>query len=200
MTVKAGKSQGAETRKNHQRRQQLPTPRNEYDTYFSGKGIDVGYRGYHLNIDPVVKNAIGVDTDYPGYDGENLPFPDESLDFVHSSHCLEHIENYVKALQEWYRVLQVGGYMIITVPHKFLYEKKFNKPSRWNRDHKRFYTPALLLREVEVSLPVNTYRVRRLMDNDAGYDYSIPPDKHSHGSYEIELVLQKIKQPEWDLI
>lgn len=199
MIVKATKRQGEETKKNHQRRQQFPAYQNEYDTYFKGRGLDIGYRGYHTNIDPVVENAIGVDTDYPGYDGENLPFPDNSQDFIHSSHCLEHIDDYVKAIQEWYRVLKVGGYMIITVPSQFLYEKRFHKPSKWNRDHKRFYTPAKLLREVEVSLPVNGYRVRRLIDNDQGFDYTLGPDKHSHGSYEIELIIQKIQTPTWEL-
>jgi hypothetical protein len=38
-----------------------------------------------------------------------------------------------------------------------------------------------------------------LIDNDAGYDYSIPPDQHPAGCYEIELVIQRIQQPAWQL-
>lgn len=197
--VKAMPKQGEETRKNHLRRSVFPSYMSDYDKYFKGKGLDIGYRGYHNNIDPIVENALGVDTDYPGYDGENLPFPDDSMDFIHSSHCLEHIEDYVKALQEWYRVVKLKGFLIITVPHQMLYEKKRILPSVWNRDHKRFYTPAKLLREIEVSLPVNGYRVERLIDNDQNFDYTIGTDKHSAGCYEIELILKKIPQPEWGL-
>lgn len=196
---KPGKNSGEETRKNITRRL-FGNKVSDFQKYFSGKGIDVGYRGYYNNIDPVTENAIGVDTDYPGYDGKTLPFESESLDFVHTSHCLEHIDDYVAALQEWYRVLKVGGYMIITVPHQMLYEKKRIIPSRWNLDHKRFYTPAKLLREVEVSLPVNGYRIERLIDNDEGYDYSIDPTKHAGGCYEIEVIIKKILKPDWELI
>jgi len=38
-----------------------------------------------------------------------------------------------------------------------------------------------------------------LTDNDVGYDYSIPPDQHPAGCYEIELVIQRIQQPAWQL-
>src|SRR5436305_812127 len=63
----------------------------------------------------------GVDVDYPGYDGIHLPFPDESQDAVYNSHCLEHIANYHDALLEWYRVLKIGGYLIIVVPHQHMF-------------------------------------------------------------------------------
>lgn len=170
----------------------------DYKKYFSGVGIDVGYRGYREDVMPIA-NSIGVDTDYPGYDGKTLPFESETLDFVHSSHCLEHIEDYKAALQEWHRVLKVGGYMIITIPHKFLYEKRKNKPSKWNIDHKRFYTPASLLAEIEEALEVNSYRIERLIDNDLGFDYTKGPDQHSWGCYEIEVIVKKIKKPDWEL-
>lgn len=197
--VKPMPRQGEETRKNNLRRQVFPAYISDYDKYFKGKGLDIGYRGYHNNIDPIVEGAIGVDTDYPGYDGIKLPFPTESMDFIHSSHCLEHVEDYVATIQEWYRVLKVGGYMIVTVPSQTRYEKKRRLPSRWNRDHKRFYTPAKLLREFEVSLPINGYRVERLMDNDQGYDYTIGPEKHAVGCYEIELIICRLEAPQWTL-
>jgi hypothetical protein len=64
-----------------------------------------------------------------------------------------------------------------------------------NPDHKRFYTPATLLAEVEESLPVNGFRVRHLADNDYEYDYSQSIDGYPEGCYEIELVIQKITRP-----
>lgn len=186
--------QGIETRKNHQQR--LDT--GFYTRFMRGNGLDIGHM---KGRDTVLPSAKGIDKDYPGYDGIHLPFEDESKDYIYSSHCLEHIPsmNVTKVLQEWFRVLKTYGYIIIEVPHQYLYEKRRSLPSIYNRDHKRFYTPSSLLDEIEVSLEPNSYRVRHLRDNDDLFDYSIPPNVHSRGSYGIELVIQKIKKPEWDL-
>ena len=168
--------------------------------YLSSPNIlDIGYKGYISDAVPIVPRAIGVDIDYPGYDGRTLPFPDASQDAVYSSHCLEHIADYRQAIGEWFRVLKPGGYLIVVVPHQFLYEKRTGLPSRWNEDHKRFYTPASLMTEIEQSLIPNTYRLRHLVDNDLDYDYSIGPEQHAGGCYEIELVIQKLASPGWGL-
>lgn len=166
------------------------------ERYLSGAHIlDIGYRGGRAQAVPIVPQAIGVDLDYPGYDGTTLPFADLSQDALFVSHCLEHIEDYRASLADWYRVLRIGGYLLIFVPHKYLYERRPAPPSALNPDHKRFYTPCSLLAELEQSLPTNGYRVRHLADNDYGYDYDLPLDRHPRGCYEIELVVQKIARP-----
>lgn len=167
--------------------------------YLQGEGLDIGYRGDVKDAEPVTHKAIGIDLDYDNYDGVTLPFQDNSQDFVYSSHCLEHIMDNEQAVQEWFRVVKENGYLIIVVPHQFLYEKKLYIPSRFNDDHKNFYTPFYLMMIVEEALPPNSYRVRLLQDCDKDFDYSIPPEQHSRGEYQIELVLQKIKQPTWSL-
>lgn len=170
-----------------------------FQRYMTGHGLDIGFAGYTEGAQPILDTAIGVDTNYPGYNGRDLPFADNSQCYVYSSHCLEHIQNYKQAIQEWFRVTEINGHVVTVVPHQFLYEKKNNPPSHWNGDHKRFYTPASLLREFEESLEPNSYRVRFLEDGDRGFDYSIGPGNHSGGEYEITLVIQKIKKPEWSL-
>ncbi len=168
--------------------------------YLSGAAIlDIGYRGYNPNVEPVVPQAIGVELDYPGYDGHTLPFADASQDAVFNSHCLEHIPNPTNAIQDWHRVVKIGGFIVIIVPHQHLYEKREIRPSRWNPDHKRFYTPSSLLAEVEQALAPNHYRVRHLADNDAEYSYELGPDRHAQGCFEIELVIQRIAPPPWTL-
>lgn len=161
-----------------------------FTKYMSGNGLDVGGRGY-IGAHAILPSATLVDLDYPGYDGKTLPFEDNSQDYVYNSHTLEHISDYKNAIREWLRVVRKNSYVVIVVPHRDLYENKLELPSKWNGDHKRFYTPASLLQEVEDSLPVNSYRVRHLRDNDFGHVYG-QPDKHGAWQYEIELVLQKL--------
>ncbi len=159
--------------------------------------LDIGFRGAGGEARPVTPHAAGVDLDYPGYDGRTLPWADGAVDVVFSSHVLEHIDDPLGALRDWMRVLRIGGHVVCHVPHQFLYEKKAALPSRFNGDHKRFYTPARLLAEVEAALKPNTYRVRRLVDFDEGHDYALPPEAHSNWGYEIQLILEKIAAPEW---
>jgi predicted SAM-dependent methyltransferase len=49
----------------------------------------------------------------------DLPFEDGTVDCIWSSHALEHVERPLglKSLFEWYRVLRVGGMMVIMVPN-----------------------------------------------------------------------------------
>ena len=187
----AARPLGPETAKNHARR----LSEDFYAKYLAGAVLDIGYMGGQPHVVPITDKAIGIELGYPGYDGVRLPFPDESQDAVFASHCLEHIPDWRTVLSDWYRVVKVSGYLVIAVPHRDLYERKAERPSRFNGDHMRFYTPASLLAEIEEALPVAGYRVWSLRDIDTAFDYSIPPDKHAIGCYEVELVVQKIAIP-----
>lgn len=173
-----------------------------WDAYMDGPNVlDIGFSSYgDPRVVPITPTAIGVDIDYPGYDGRTLPFKDGSQDTVYSSHCLEHIPDAINAIRDWHRVTKTGGYIVIAVPSRDLYERSKKLPSLWNQEHLRLYTPAALMAEVESALAPNTFKVRYLKENDSLYDYSLSPDKHPQGIYEITAVLQKINKPEWDLI
>jgi len=56
--------------------------------------------------------------------GDNIPLPDESQDFVISAHVIEHFPDPIKALKEWYRLIRPGGYIFMIVPNK---EKTFDR-------------------------------------------------------------------------
>lgn len=160
--------------------------------YFSGDNIiEIGFSGGN-NAVPITENAIGIDRNYPGYDGVRLPFPDASQDTVYSSHCLEHIHNPHAALAEWFRVVRVGGFLIVVVPHQQLYEKKMTVPSRYSNEHLKFYMPSTLLLDIERSLPFGEWRLRSLYDNDMGFDYALSAFDHSVGCLEMVAIVERI--------
>src|SRR5262249_18810568 len=114
-----------------------------FGRFFAGRTIlDIGFRGADPHAIPVLPHAIGVDLDFPGYDGLSLPFADNSVDTVFASHVLEHVAEPTGVLRDWFRVLKVGGYLVCIVPHQFLYERKQELPSQWSAEHLRFYTPG----------------------------------------------------------
>jgi SAM-dependent methyltransferase len=52
-------------------------------------------------------------------DASDLPhIPDETYEFVMSSHVIEHIANPIRALKEWRRILTPTGAAIFVVPHR----------------------------------------------------------------------------------
>ena len=55
----------------------------------------------------------------------NLPFEDNSFDFILCNHVLEHIEDDSKAMSELYRVLKTGGTGIFQIPQDLSLEKTY---------------------------------------------------------------------------
>lgn len=116
---------------------------NRFSTRFLvGNGIDIG-----CGPDPVAQYAeqfplMGAvrNWDMPDGDAQLLEtIEDASLDFVHSSHCLEHMRDPHVAMQHWLRVLKPGGHLIVLVPDEDLYEQGC-LPSTFNSDHKWTFT------------------------------------------------------------
>ena len=46
----------------------------------------------------------------------DIPYPADSFEIIYNSHVLEHVEDYVRALREFYRVLTPSGWMILLIP------------------------------------------------------------------------------------
>jgi SAM-dependent methyltransferase len=156
-----------------------------------GLVLDVGYKGDNPQATPLFRDAIGIDMDTPGYNGQQLPFANQSVGTVHASHLLEHIADYGQFFREAMRVLAPGGTLILMLPIMHFYERIAVPPSYWNADHKRFYTAARLLQEIESSLGRASYRLAHLSERFNMSDLGRHPGEHAAGPYEIECVIEK---------
>lgn len=73
-----------------------------------------------VNVDHL-ENMPGVDFavefEQLGHNNVKLPFEDDSVDEVYSSHTLEHVENVCGVLREIARICKLGAPVEIRVPH-----------------------------------------------------------------------------------
>ena len=130
---------------------------------------------------------------------EEASAPDESYGVVCAPFRLEEAADYRTTLRTWFRLVRIGGHLIIAVSHAFLHDRQLALPSRWNPSQRRLYTPGSLMEEVEEALAPNSYRVRQLSDLDDGYDYDLESDHLPVGRSDVVLVLEKIAPARWQL-
>jgi SAM-dependent methyltransferase len=110
--------------------------------YFVGDGVDVGCGEDNIekfrHLFPLMRSCRGWDL----RDGDAqylASVPDCSFDFLHSSHCLEHLVDPAVALEHWLRVLKPGGHLVVMIPDEDMYEQGVF-PSTFNPDHKWTFT------------------------------------------------------------
>ena len=115
---------------------------NFVNRYFVGDGIDIGGKPDPLVLYREVFSRISSVRTWDLEDGDAqylAGVADASVDFVHSSHCLEHLLDPAEGLRNWLRVVRPGGHVIVTIPDEDLYEQGVF-PSTFNRDHKWTFT------------------------------------------------------------
>lgn len=186
--------------------------------YFVGTGIDIGSGSDSLgNSDGLgqYRQQFPLMTQCKGWDIEHgdaqymASVADETLDFVHSSHCLEHMVNPVIALQNWFRILKPGGYLVVTIPDEDLYEQggrieggRFH--SDFNGDHKHTLTihkhsgkswspQSINVFDLITSLGLSAKTIKiELLDNT--FQYNMPRHDQTGGIAEcaIEFIVRKI--------
>lgn len=171
----------------------------EFDSYFAGKGIDIGCGDDPLNAD--VRRWDAGDGDAMLLHG----VPDGSLDFAYSSHCLEHLVSVDVALRNWCRVVRPGGHLYIVVPDFGLYEK-FHWPSLYNPDHKWTFSLKLTRRDVgrdnhfhigDVALSLSSQGVHLLHAGleDDGFDRSRFAEDQTRGQALSQICVIARKEP-----
>ena len=98
--------------------------RDFVSAYLTGKGVEIGaFKTPIPGIRPTYVDRFGEYAGEPTlaeYYGDacELPFEDDSLDFIATSHVLEHVANPLAALKEWHRALRHGGIVYMVVPDR----------------------------------------------------------------------------------
>ena len=99
-----------------------------------GEGVDIGCNREEWKL----PGAHPVDPVMNGYNANNFPYKD--LDYIFSSHCLEHLDDWVGTMDYWTSKLKEGGVMFLYLPH---YSQTYWRP--WNnRKHVNILQPEYL--------------------------------------------------------
>lgn len=97
--------------------------------FCKGFGFDIGYCKEEWKL----PGAVGIDHDPTGWNAMNLPVKGIKVDYIYSSHCLEHLVDWVAAIEYWSTVLPTGGVLFLYLPHP---DQKYWNP--WN-NRKHFH-------------------------------------------------------------
>lgn len=101
-----------------------------------GKGVDVGCN----RLEWAFPGSIVVDPVINEYDALNFPESANELDYIFSSHCLEHLQDWVSVLDYWKSKLKIGGVLFLYLPD---YSQVYWRP--WNnRKHLNIFSPTIL--------------------------------------------------------
>ncbi|RAK57917.1 methyltransferase domain-containing protein [Phenylobacterium deserti] len=183
--------------------------RRNFDSRFAtrwlvGDGIDIGAGndaiGMFSQMLPLMTSLRGWDLP----DGDAMLMEgvaDESLDFVHSSHCLEHLQDPLVALGNWVRICKPGGHVVVMVPDEDLYEQGIF-PSTFNDDHKWTFTvcktgtwsPRSINLTALLGHFASVVSIQKIEVLDAGYHFGAPRFDQTGlvtGEAAIEFVLRK---------
>lgn len=94
-------------------------------------------------------------------------FGSASMDFVYSSHALEHIEDHKAALKEWWRVIRPGGHLCLYLPHKSFYPNIGTEGA--NPDHVHDFMPQDI---VDAMKEIGAWELLRNEDRNERREYS----------------------------
>jgi len=103
--------------------------------FCKGVGYDIGCN----RVEWAFPNSIPIDLNFKnGYDAYKLY--GGNVDYIYSSHCLEHLPDWITALDYWTEKLKVGGILFLYLPH---YNQEYWRP--WNnRKHLHIFTSEII--------------------------------------------------------
>ncbi len=99
-----------------------------------GRGVDIGCNRLEWALPGAytVEPLLGT--------GSANDFDDKDLDYIFSSHCLEHVDHWVNTLDYWHTKLRKGGVCFLYLPD---FSQLYWRP--WsNRKHIHVFTPEIV--------------------------------------------------------
>lgn len=103
--------------------------------FCKGVGYDIGCN----RLDWAYPGATAVDLLFDD-EWEAYNLPDTKVDYIYSSHCLEHLPDWIKALDYWTDKIRTGGVLFLYLPH---YNQEYWRP--WNnRKHLHVFSPEII--------------------------------------------------------
>lgn len=103
--------------------------------FCSGKGYDIGCN----RLEWCFNGAEPIDPELNEFDALNLP--EKDVDYIFSSHCLEHVTDYVEVLDYWCNHLIEGGILLMYLPNMD-YQEYWNPAN--NRKHIHYFNPMII--------------------------------------------------------
>lgn len=175
--------------------------------YFVGDGIDIGAGedplGQYKEFFPLMQSCRAWDM-IDGDAQQMQSVNENTFDFVHSAHCLEHLVDPKIGLNNWIRILKPGGHLICIIPDEDLYEQGVF-PSTYNLDHKHTFTINKKSSWSSYSINVldliknldHDVEVKKIELMDSTYRYKLSLDQRFDqtltpvGESAIEFILRK---------
>jgi predicted SAM-dependent methyltransferase len=103
--------------------------------FCGGDGYDIGCNRPEWAYPGSIAVDLLFDDEWEAY---NLP--NKEVDYIYSSHCLEHLPDWVEALDYWTSKIKVGGTLFLYLP---CYSQEYWRP--WNnRKHVHIFKPEIL--------------------------------------------------------
>lgn len=150
-----------------------------FDLYLKGRGIDIGCGDDILTVEQGTVDPWDLNN------GDAMlmnGIPNETYDFVYSSHCLEHMKDVEITLYNWSRILKKDGHLYFVIPDYILYER-LTFPSIFNYDHKQTFSYYLTKEQVKRENHFHYSEINKILENlnmevvlakleDNNYDYS----------------------------
>jgi SAM-dependent methyltransferase len=124
-----------------------------------GTGFDIGCG----KLEWAFPGAIPIDPVINDYCADFLPDDPDQVDYIFSSHCLEHVPHWVNSLDLWKSRLKPGGTLFLYLPHP--------TQKRWKPWHNRRHIHSLEPDMIREYLWDNEFQNVFVSDRDLNHSY-----------------------------
>jgi predicted SAM-dependent methyltransferase len=129
-----------------------------------GLGYDVGC----MKAEWAFPGSVPVDLSFDD-PWEAMNLPPEDPDYIFSSHCLEHIPDWVEVMNYWHKRLKLGGTLFLYLPD---YSQEYWRP--WNnRKHYHIFSPKI----IADYLKQQNYQKYYVSETDLNYSFMAMAEK-----------------------